>query len=204
MINDLLEKNKVIVLENLVEKTLQDEIENEILSAPFPWYFMPATVPIIYDIPTDYNKQNLKNYYIKDYLQFSHSFIEQDKISGGKINSPYVYLIEKLMNCFYTKTNFKKTGILRAKINMQTQHNENKNNCICMPHIDFDLSHYVLIYYVNSCDGDTLIFNKNLDISHRITPIKGNFLLFEGSLLHTGTNPKFFDKRLIINIDLIK
>jgi len=90
MINDLLEKNKVIVLENLVEKTLQDEIENETLSAPFPWYFMPATVPIIYDIPTDYNKQNLKNYYIKYYLQFSHSFIEQDKISGGKRNSPYV------------------------------------------------------------------------------------------------------------------
>jgi hypothetical protein len=66
MINDLLEKNKVIVLENLVEKTLQDEIETEILSAPFPWYFMPATVPIIYDISTDYNKQNLKRLLRKD------------------------------------------------------------------------------------------------------------------------------------------
>ena len=101
MINDLLEKNKVIVLENLVEKKLQDEIENEILAGDFPWYYMPATVPVIYDIPNDYNKQNLKNYYLKDYLQFCHSFMEQDKISGGKINSPYFYLIEKLMNSFY-------------------------------------------------------------------------------------------------------
>lgn len=204
MTYNLLKKNKIIVLENLVEKKLQDEIESVLLSSYFPWYYMPSTSPIIYNLPDNYNKKNLKNYYLKDYLQYCHSFVLPNGTTNGKINSDYFYLIEKLLNCFYKKTNFKKTDIFRAKVNLQTQHNDNKKNCICMPHIDTEIPHYVLIYYVISSDGDTLIFNKNLDVSHRITPIKGNFLLFDGSLLHTGTNPIKTDKRIVLNIDLLK
>ena len=68
----------------------------------------------------------------------------------------------------------------------------------------FTLQLYVLIYYVNNSDGDTLFFDKELNITNRIAPNKGKILLFDGDLLHAGTNPKVSDKRIILNIDLQK
>jgi hypothetical protein len=68
------------------------------------------------------------------------------------------------------------------------------------PHIDYRIQHWVLIYYVNSTDGDTLLLENNR-IVEQVTPRRGRVLLFDGSRLHTSTTPTQAP-RLIINTNI--
>jgi len=202
---ELLEKNKFITIENIIDKDFQDKIENVLCEKNFEWYFNESTISTsTYTLPDTYNKKNLQKYNLKDYLQFSHSFFTSKTDNELEVNSKYADIIYFILEQFYKKTNFKKTNILRAKANLQTQHAFNTENTICYPHTDLIVPHYVLIYYVNNSDGDTLFFDKELNITNRIAPDKGKILLFDGDLLHAGTNPKVSDKRIILNIDLQK
>lgn len=58
------------------------------------------------------------------------------------------------------------------------------------PHIDFDVPHTVVLYYLNDSDGDTLLYNKQGQIMKRVSPKKGRALVFDGSILHSGGIPK--------------
>ena len=64
-------------------------------------------------------------------------------------------------------------------------------------HVDYKIPHLVLIYYVNTVDGDTLIYEDN-KIIERVSPKRGRCLLFNGSLQHTSTSPAL-GPRIIIN-----
>ena len=64
-------------------------------------------------------------------------------------------------------------------------------------HVDYKIPHLVLIYYVNTVDGDTLIYEDN-KIIEKVTPKRGRCLMFNGSLQHTSTSPAL-GPRIIIN-----
>ena len=106
--------------------------------------------------------------------------------------------------------NVKIKQLLRIKLNLTTPvPNYNVNN-FCMPHVDFQLPHHVFLYYINDSDGDTVFFDKSINlqsndlkINHRITPEKGKCVLFDGSIYHTQSNPINSSIRMNINIDAI-
>lgn len=64
-------------------------------------------------------------------------------------------------------------------------------------HVDYQTPHLVLIYYVNTVDGDTLVYENN-KLIESVTPRRGRCLLFNGSLHHTSTTPAL-GPRIIIN-----
>jgi len=68
------------------------------------------------------------------------------------------------------------------------------------PHVDIDHDHYVFLYYINDCDGDTIFFDKNQKEYKRVSPKKGRCILFDGSIYHTGSKPKN-KSRGVININ---
>jgi len=70
------------------------------------------------------------------------------------------------------------------------------------PHTDFGFPHWVVLYYVNDSDGDTVFFDDNNNEVKRVTPKKGRIVLFNGSIMHSGGIPKH-NPRCVINFDII-
>ena len=108
----------------------------------------------------------------------------------------------------------------RCKINWTTPITENHEfkNLI---HVDMDVEHIAIIYYINDTDGSTVFLNNkngtsaeftksnfvdiNIDefeIVNKIPPKKGRAVVFDGKIYHYGEYPTMSD-RFIINFDLV-
>ena len=119
-------------------------------------------------------------------------------------NKEYEYIFNK----FCTKHNIKPKEILRARVNMLTKSNYDNYN---YPHVDNPIPHNVFIYYFNSSDGDSIVFDKklgedlsnieNLPILHSTKPKMGAAIKFDGRYYHSSTQPKESELRCILNID---
>ena len=90
-----------------------------------------------------------------------------------------------------------------------------KSNTI---HINSDIPHLVMLYYVNDSDGDTILYDKTVNdisyrfgedmenygefnVAHRITPKKGRILFFDGRVYHAPSSPTK-SVRCIVTLDL--
>jgi hypothetical protein len=108
----------------------------------------------------------------------------------------------------------------RYKINWTTPISKNYDfkNLI---HIDMDVAHIAIVYYINDTNGNTVFLNNrkgnyaeshqnnfnniNLDdfeIVHSVSPKKGRAVAFDGNIYHYGEYPTITD-RFIINFDLV-
>ena len=70
------------------------------------------------------------------------------------------------------------------------------------PHVDMLSPHWVLLYYVNDSDGDTILYNKNKEEIKRVSPKKGKAIFFDGSIYHSAGIPKN-SHRAVINFNFI-
>jgi hypothetical protein len=68
------------------------------------------------------------------------------------------------------------------------------------PHTDLPFDHWVVLYYVNDSDGDTVFFD-NGHIVKSVSPKRGRAVLFNGNILHGGGIPKS-NPRSIVNFDI--
>ena len=135
-----------------------------------------------------------------------------DNIIIDIINSIKLNLLNKV------NIEFKKD--YRCKINWTTPINENYDfkNLI---HVDMDVTHIAIVYYINDSDGNTVLLNNkngncaeshqsnfnniNLDdfeIVNKIPPKKGRAVIFDGNIYHYGEYPTISD-RFIVNFDLV-
>lgn len=188
------------VFDDIIDIELQDKIEGMLMNFECPWYYHPSTVTVS-DLESNVDKFKIpykitKN--IADVQMFVHAIA-----SEGKVKSPVLGPIcAEMLKQFSKKTEIFVNNIYRLKANLQTRDTsieENKYNAV---HIDNDGPHWVLIYYVNNSDGDTLLFDKNFEISKRVSPKKGRILFFRGDILHASQGPRKSLNRCILNINL--
>ena len=57
------------------------------------------------------------------------------------------------------------------------------------PHIDADIPHTVILYYVNDCDGDTYFFDNDNNVVDTVSPKKGRIVVFDGNTIHASSQP---------------
>jgi hypothetical protein len=128
------------------------------------------------------------------------------------INSIKLNLLNKL-NMEFVKD-------YRIKINWTTPIGESYDfkNLI---HIDMNVAHIAIVYYINNTNGDTVFLNNkkgnsaeshqsnfdNINISefeilNKISPKKGRAIIFNGNTYHYGEYPTIAD-RFVINFDLV-
>ena len=120
-----------------------------------------------------------------NYFHFNHMFY-----LNGQPNSAYIKLIEPLLK----KIKFKKLISVRANLFSR----DHVNN-IHPQHLDHNYDHKVLLYYVNSTNGGTL-----LDKKITIECIQNRALFMNGDVWHSSiaqTNTKY---RVGINIGYIE
>jgi hypothetical protein len=128
------------------------------------------------------------------------------------INSIKLNLLNKL------NIEFKKD--YRYKINWTTPISEDYDSKNLI-HVDMNVAHIAIVYYINDTDGNTVFLNNkrgnsaeshqnnfkgiNLDdfeIVNRVPPQKGRAVIFDGNIYHYGEYPTITD-RFIINFDLV-
>ena len=78
------------------------------------------------------------------------------------------------------------------------------------PHRDFEQEHFVACYYVNSSDGDTVVFHEKdaplpegqkYHTLKKSTPLQGKVLLFNGWHFHASSCPKVYNKRIVLTMN---
>jgi hypothetical protein len=144
-----------------------------------------------------------------EHLQFRHIFIE-----NNSIKSPFLRNIAPLIACYENHMG-KVTGTQRIKANLLVPQN---GPSLQRAHVDdlevgsYDSTGYIanrktLLYYVNSSDGETVIYNEKyegkpigkLTVKQRIEPVKGRAVIFDSNQLHSACLPIEKRYRLVIN-----
>lgn len=200
------------IFDDLLPPTLVNRFENTLLSDQFAWFALD-------NLSLGEQEQKYKFNY-KD----GYNYIETHGMSSLLYKDdlwydPYsLYMMgRQLIDYVLTETDLNMRRILRMKANYLTQNVDHNfdDMSINFPHLDNYNEHYVLVYYVNDSDGDTILFNekwekddKNKDIINltteaRVSPKRGRILLFDGLQYHTSQNPIKYDKRCILNINFI-
>jgi hypothetical protein len=190
---------KIIVLEDVISKQHQDNIEQILSSNVFHWFYIPRST---YEGGMPEWVKGDKN--VIDAFQLCHVFY-----TDGRQNSDVFSALVPLISSFP----FNIDNLVRVKANMTTYHPEVNGKTYGPPHVDDELPGLMsAVYYVNDSTGDTFIFNetkedylktRTLTVKKRITPKKGTLVVFDGSLLHSKNYPNTVDPRMVINFCLV-
>jgi Putative 2OG-Fe(II) oxygenase len=190
------------LFDKIIPSGYADQIEHDLMYTHFPWYYI--------------NDVTNKNY--GNNSGFTHVVYEFGGVSSDWLPfiKPIIYNIEDSIGHRINK-------LLRIRIGFLPKTSE-PNHDYNTPHVDFLMSHWTACYYVNDCDGDTVLFDKTLDdvsgdmndqniinfveknnfeVIHRNSPKKGSLFLFNGKIFHSSTKPKNSERRLVITINYI-
>tara|TARA_Y100000361_G_C11017452_1_gene267692 strand:+ start:93 stop:623 length:531 start_codon:yes stop_codon:yes gene_type:complete len=173
--------NKIHIIDDIIDLKEQDILKEKLLGRDFNWHYLQ-------DVSYLDGTQKRPG--------FSHYFILNEKI-----NSDYNYLTHNIIvnSCMKVGIDCKKLIESRAFLQLPLHDNITKGDLIDTPHIDRETEHTVILYYVKTADGDTIIYDN--DKEHKITPKQGRAVIFNGLLKHTATQP-INDSRCIINVNI--
>ena len=191
-IKDLLNKKDYTILDNVFSNDLIDETYNQLIHKDFSYNLNQSTVD---------NKRYFHSN-ILDYPQFTHCFynyvLDSDKVE--KVSS--YNIADNILKQFIKKYNLQPLHLMRVKVNLNTQNSVATKDNFSEPHIDNEkVNHLSMIYYVNKSDGDTFIFDKDLNIIKRVSPIPGRLLLMKGHVIHSAGYPINTLYRIVINFN---
>jgi len=190
-----------LILDDFVNEEQQDKIESSMFDCYYKYQsdiVLGNTVnkrffnPFEYDITPSFTG-NLFGRYNKKVRDI---FLPTVFASCEKIG----FVIEKIERCY-----------------VNVQHPFRRETRNCNTHVNREVPHLVMLYYVNDCDGDTILFDKtindipfdvqypdeycDLKIVHRISPKRGRILFFDGITYHAPSTP-INSIRCIITLDI--
>lgn len=201
--NTEMQDARFVQYDQLVEPEIADAIEQLFISNKFPWYFFAN---VNYSTPAFTGHAGIA----RDDPRFQESFGFSNLIfPGNRPSSPRFKLSKKILAAFLGKQGLASANLLRIKANLLVR--SSSPNCPrpFTPHVDIPKPHWVLIYYVNDSDGDTVILDKmypdcsNAVVLHSVSPKKGRAILFDGRHYHCGTSPSKHDTRIVLNYDFM-
>ena len=188
----------MIEIENIIDTSLQNNIEYLVTSNTFPWVYVPGTINV-----DDLTEEDQK--YVLEEGSNPHQFVHDLLIQSKHISNYFqiIYpIIEQASKYFKSDIEIKK-----AKFNFLSNNGIDSHH---YPHTDinnYDSSIKTMIYYVNNTDGDTFIFNekcpllsKKVTLDQRITPVKGKAIIFDSHKFHSSSSPINFKSRIVLNI----
>lgn len=199
-------ENNYKIIQNLFPVSLINEIKETIDHKDFSWYFSDS-------IYTQKVKFDIKNNFITISPGLTHIVYDEG------IRSNIFNLLRSILYFLEKNEDFTISTIHRIRIRRTLpypNHTEHKFNA---PHIDLEqISQYLtFVYYVDDSDGDTILFKytkdsmsqkyseinnfTEKDVLIRIPPKKGNGILFNGQMYHSGNCPVKYTHRTIINFD---
>lgn len=201
------------IFDNLLPQALQDRIENMVMSKDFSWFALD-------NLSLGDQEEKYKFIYKDNYRYIETNGMSSLIYKDDLWYDPYgLYMMTRqIIDYIAEETGIETRRILRAKANFLTKNVDHSfdNMSINFPHLDNYNEHYVLVYYINDSDGDTILFNERFENEHRlknepielttearVKPKKGRILLFDGLQYHTSQNPINSSHRAILNINIV-
>jgi hypothetical protein len=175
----------------VVDNVLSDKVSQYIFEqcASLKWTFVP-------DISFGSEAQ-------RSVPGFSHSFFLHEDFNNTEkktIQAPeYSFIAPVLLSCFDALgIDIPLSAVFRSRARLTLPRPElDETARIDNKHIDYRIPHLVLIYYVNTTDGDTLLYEGNR-VVEKITPRRSRCVLFDGSIVHSSSTSTL-SPRIIIN-----
>lgn len=142
----------------------------------------------------------------KEYTDFAF-FVSNPDIPGNeRIHDVCMFVLNK----FCHKHGLEVDEVFRSRSNIAIRNPDRRPS---RPHVDtLDHEHYVFLYYVDSADGDTILYDQHADgsfytpedltIFKSITPTAGTAVLFPGRQFHAWSAPGDSEVRTILNMNV--
>lgn len=194
---------EILEFDDFIPTAFQNTIESILLeNESFPVYYSNRTVKYME------GGNNSDLYYdknTKDAPQFVHGVVKNECQT-----SDFWSVLRPIQYFLIAKVN-KELTVNRCKINFNLSNINFADNQYYTPHKDpAEQGSYTAIYYVNDCDGDTLLFKEpethnfdgEFEVIKRITPKKGKLIFFPSNTVHCGSPPRNADVRCVINFVL--
>lgn len=174
------------IFDDLIDPFLQDYFQSVIFGKTDKGQILPTV-----DFTVKYEATAQEGDYVP--MSFIHVLKSSFKTSNHFENFGKI----PLAVCQHLKTNLK--DIFFARIFLTVPYTTSLE--YAKPHVDMNIPHWVVLYYVNDADGETVFFDKNNNIVERVQPKKGRIVFFNGDILHSGGIPKEFP-RCVVNFDI--
>ena len=196
----MIDKGGILVIDDFIDKDYQEDIKSYLMGdntfddCQFPWYYID-------DVTAAYEEGN------QGRPGLSHVYVEylEDKSSDviSDFHDLFVPLLSKACQVLQVPT----AKIVQGRSFLQFPLNLNSSDDDT-PHIDLDEGerHIVVLYYVVTSDGDTIIYNERTlsdtyTEKQRVTPKQGRVVIFDGGLYHTAQQA-LRQIRCIVNYNL--
>ena len=180
----MIDKGGILVIDDFIDKDYQEDIKDVLLGKEewgdllFPWHYID-------DVTAAFEDDN------QGRPGLSHVYVEYNDDKTSDICSDWHELFIPMLELACETLEVPSARIVQGRsflqfpLNLRSKEDDT-------PHIDIDdMRHLVVLYYVCTADGDTVIYNerKESDIyteKQRVTPKQGRVVLFDGSHYHTA------------------
>jgi hypothetical protein len=196
--------DQIYTFDDIVSIEIQNELQTYVQNQNLQWLDVKNITGVDYD-----HEKNL----------FPAKVLVDEKTDENILK-----LIDIIIDSSLLKINKKLLKKYRIKINKTIPHIFDLKEEYKLLHVDQWERHVTIIYYINDCDGNTLIFNdknnkhlniigqgkaknkgldfENFELIKTISPKKGRVVMFDGNLWHYGKYPTT-GERNVININLV-
>lgn len=191
----MIDKGGILVIDDFIDKEYQQKIKENLMGDnDFPWYYID-------DVTAAYEEGN------QGRPGLSHVYVEYDNEGTSEIISNFHELFLPLLNRACQVLQVPTAKIIQGRSFLQFPLNLNSSEDDT-PHIDLDEGerHIVVLYYVVTSDGDTVIYNERTQsdvytVKQKVTPKQGRVVIFDGGLYHTAQQA-LRKHRCIVNYNL--
>ena len=184
-----------LVAFRFVEDVLSGEQHANLLSTvndvQFNWYFL-----------NDYNHSKAESDDVTKF-GFKHCFIHENE---GQSN--FTHLVLPIVFAMQDVVQKELIDIVSVHANMTInvgiQHGGHPHTDQINRPISADEQIYTAVYYLESCDGDTVFFAEDeKTITHRQTPKENTMVVFQREATHSAMLPMVSARRRIINLNIV-
>jgi len=191
----MIDKGGILVIDDFIDKEYQQKIKENLMGDnDFPWYYID-------DVTAAYEEGN------QGRPGLSHVYVEYNDDGTSEITSDFHELFLPLLNQACLVLQVPTAKIIQGRSFLQFPLNLNSSEDDT-PHIDLEEGerHIVVLYYVVTSDGDTVIYNQRTEsdvytVKQKVTPKQGRVVIFDGGLYHTAQQA-LKNIRCIVNYNL--
>ena len=176
----MIDKSGILVIDDFIDKDYQEKIKDNLMGDnDFPWYYID-------DVTAAYEEGN------QGRPGLSHVYVEYNDDNVSEIVSEFHELFLPLLNKACQVLQVPRANIVQGRSFLQFPLNLNSSDDDT-PHIDLEEGerHIVVLYYVVTSDGDTIIYNQRTEsdvytVKQKVTPKQGRVVIFDGGQYHTA------------------
>lgn len=179
------------------------KVIDDVISDKYSQFLFEESVKLKWTFVPNLSYGNTDNY---DSAGFSYSLFLDERLNNNRqekktiVAPEYNYVIPLILQAF-DKMNLDGniSRVFRSRIRFTLNRHV---SLVEDKHVDYNFPHLVLLYYINTTDGDTVLYDGDR-IVERISPKRGRCVLFDGSVVHASSSSTLAP-RLILNTNLYK